>query len=170
MKKTLTFATAALFLAVPLYAQPAAPAQAGAAGPPTEVTYYGSARSAISNGDMIPADRASLLISGVSGGRAPAGQPNDTETQARGALKNIQGQLADHGLTMKDVVYLRAFVVPDPTKDNKMDMTGWGKAYGEFFGTAENPTKPARATIGVAQLVGNGQLIEIEIVAVYPKK
>jgi enamine deaminase RidA (YjgF/YER057c/UK114 family) len=162
--------------AVPAHAQPAA--ASASQTPPTEVTYFGSARSAISNGVILPADRAILYLSGVGPSRAqppagaPAGTPAptaDTKAQAQSELKNIAMQLADHGLSMKDVIYLRAYVVPDPAKDHKMDMMGWSAAYGEVFGTAENPTKPARATIGVAALVGADQLIEIEIIAAYPK-
>ena len=47
---------------------------------------------------------------------------------------------------------------------------GWNAAYREFFGTAENPTKTARATIGVAALVVPGWLVEVEAFAVYPPK
>jgi hypothetical protein len=36
------------------------------------------------------------------------------------------------------------------------------------FGTAANPTKTARSTIGVAALVNPLYLIEIEAFAVYP--
>jgi enamine deaminase RidA (YjgF/YER057c/UK114 family) len=175
MMKTLFALGSVLMLAAPAAAQSggAAPAQSG---PPSEVTYYGNPRSAISNGVLVPANRASMWVSGVGPSRA---NPNaatgsrdlygDTQTQATSILKNIEMQLKDHGLGMKDVIYLRAYVVPDPMKDHKMDMQGWSAAYGQFFGTTEQPNKPARATIGVAALVNADQLIEIEVVAVYPK-
>ncbi|HEX4347901.1 MAG TPA: Rid family hydrolase [Vicinamibacterales bacterium] len=179
MKKNLLVIASAILMtyALPAYAQRGAGGAAGAApatqinqttsGAPADVMYYGSSRSAISNGVMIPANRATLMMSGVAPGRmTPAG---DTKAQAESILKNIEGQLKDHGLTMKDVVYLRAYVVPDPAKDHKIDMMGWSAAYGEYFGTTDNPTKPARATIGVAQLVGADQLIEVEIIAAFPK-
>ncbi len=176
--KTLFFVGMALLLGMVAPARAQAPAAPASKTPPTEVTYFGSARSAISNGVILPADRATLYLSGVGPSRAqsPAGAPAgtaapaaDTKAQAQSELKNIAMQLADHGLSMKDVIYLRAYVVPDPAKDHKMDMMGWSAAYGEVFGTAENPTKPARATIGVAALVGADQLIEIEVIAAYPK-
>jgi hypothetical protein len=65
--------------------------------------------------------------------------------------------------------YLRAYLVPDPTKGSRIDMEGWTAAYGEVFGTAANPTKPARSTVGVSALVNADWLIEIEAVAVFPK-
>jgi enamine deaminase RidA (YjgF/YER057c/UK114 family) len=37
------------------------------------------------------------------------------------------------------------------------------------FGTAANPTKPARSTVGVSALVNPDWLIEIEAFAVFPK-
>jgi len=184
MKKHLVVIASAMLMAcaLPAYAQPGAggggrggaagatPAQQineTTSGPPADVMFYGSSRSAISNGVMNPANRAMLMMSGVAPGRmTPAG---DTAAQAENILANIQTQLKNHGLSMKDVVYLRAFVVPDPNKDKKIDMQGWSAAYAKYFGTPENPTKPARATIGVAALVGADQLIEIEIIAAYPK-
>jgi enamine deaminase RidA (YjgF/YER057c/UK114 family) len=71
---------------------------------------------------------------------------------------------------MKDVVYLRAYLVADPANGNKLDTAGWNAAYGEFFGTAENPTKPARSTVGVSALVNADWLIEVEAFAVFPEK
>jgi enamine deaminase RidA (YjgF/YER057c/UK114 family) len=144
--------------------------------PPAAVTFYGAPTAAISSGVVIPADRAFVWTSGTTPGiakkDAPAGSPErfgDTRTQATSILRNIQGQLEKQGLSMKDVVYLRAYLVPDKTKGNTIDMQGWSTAYGEFFGTAANPTKPARSTVGVSVLVNPEWLIEIEAFAVFPK-
>jgi enamine deaminase RidA (YjgF/YER057c/UK114 family) len=70
---------------------------------------------------------------------------------------------------MKDVVYLRCYLVADPAT-GKLDVDGWNAAYREFFGTAANPTKPARATVGVAALVVPLWLVEVEAFAVFPAK
>ncbi len=85
-------------------------------------------------------------------------------------LKNIEKVLAQQGLTMKDVVYLRVYVVADPIKGGRPDYEGWFKAYGEFFNNEKNPAKTARSTVGVQSLVSPDWLIEIEAVAVYPEK
>ena len=153
--------------------QPAAPP---ASGPPAEVTFYGNPTAAISSGVVIPAGRASVWISGttppVIKADAPAGAPErfgDTRTQAAGILRTIESQLTARGLTMKDVVYIRAYLVPDAAKEKKIDLAGWNAAYGEVFGTATNPTKTARSTVGVLALVNPDWLIEIEAFAVYPK-
>ena len=58
--------------------------------------------------------------------------------------------------------------MPDKEKGGQCDFKGWFEAYAQFFGTPENPTKPARSTVGVAALVSPAWLIEIEAVAVYP--
>jgi len=149
-----------------------------AAGAPQapSVTFVGSATSPISASVIIPANRASMWISGttppVLKADAPAGSRErygDTETQATGVLKNIEAQLAVQGLSMKDVVYMRAFLVPDRAKENRIDVAGWNAAYTKAFGTAANPTKTARSTVGVVQLVNPDFFIELEAFAVYPK-
>jgi enamine deaminase RidA (YjgF/YER057c/UK114 family) len=41
--------------------------------------------------------------------------------------------------------------------------------YTKYFGTAEQPNKPARSTVQVASLVAAGALIEVEVIAVRSK-
>jgi enamine deaminase RidA (YjgF/YER057c/UK114 family) len=164
-----------LMLAAPAMAQTPAAAAAPKA-PPAAVTFYGSPTSPISGGVAIPAGAAFVWTSGVGPpvvkADAPAGdiaRYGDTKTQAAGVLKIIETQLAAQGLTMKDVVYLRCYLVADPAK-GALDVDGWNAAYREFFGTAANPTKPARATVGVAALVVPLWLVEVEAFAVFPAK
>jgi enamine deaminase RidA (YjgF/YER057c/UK114 family) len=42
-------------------------------------------------------------------------------------------------------------------------------AYAKFFGTSEQPNKPARSTFQVAALVAQGALVEIEVQAAHHK-
>ena len=152
--------------------------QPTAAPPPAgEVTFYGSPNSAISSGVVIPAGRASLWTSGTTpsllNADAPAGSRErygDTETQAASILRMIETQLAGRGLAMKDVVYVRAYLVPDPEKNGTIDVAGWNAAYRAVFGTEANPTRTARSTVGVVALVNPDWLIEIEAFAVYPRE
>ena len=161
--------------------QPTAPAKppAGSASapatPPTDVKFYGNPNSPISSGVIIPPGRASIWVSGttppVLKADAPPGSRErfgDTKVQATGILKSIETQLTTHGLSMRDVVYIRAYLVPDPAKENKIDIAGWNAAYGEVFNTAANPVKTARSTVGVTALVNADWLIEIEAFAIYP--
>ena len=145
------------------------------AGPPEEVTFSGPDSSPISAMVAIPAGRAMLWTSGtvppVADGSIPAGSTaryGDTKTQGIGILRQIEARLKEAGLTLKDVVYLRVYVAADKSKEGKFDYPGWFEAYAQFFGTSENPVKPARSTVGVAGLVNSDWLIEIEAMAVYP--
>ncbi|MGI9175942.1 MAG: Rid family hydrolase [Rhodothermales bacterium] len=70
---------------------------------------------------------------------------------------------------LPDVAYLRVYLVADSEKDGLVDYRGWFNAYAQFFGTEENPTKPARSTVGVAGLVSPDWLIEVEAFAAYPE-
>lgn len=158
------------------HAQATAPAPPAVTrkAPPEAVTFYGSPSSPISGGVVIPSGAALVWTSGtvppVVKADAPAGDRErfgDTKTQAAGTLKAIETQLAAQGLTMADVVYLRAYLVADPAK-GAIDTDGWNAAYREVFGTAANPTKPARSTVGVSALVNPLWLIEIEAFAVFP--
>jgi enamine deaminase RidA (YjgF/YER057c/UK114 family) len=140
-----------------------------------QVKFYGNPSSPISSGVIIPAGKAQLWVSGTTppmlNASAPAGSRErygDTKTQASGVLRSIETQLKAQGLGLKDVVYLRAYLVPDPTKENRIDLAGWNAAYSEAFGTAANPTKTARSTVGVTALVNADFLIEIEAFAVFP--
>jgi enamine deaminase RidA (YjgF/YER057c/UK114 family) len=85
------------------------------------------------------------------------------ETQATSALTAIQGTLARLGLTMGDVVKMTVFMVADPT--GKLDFAGLMAGYKKFFGTTEQPNKPARSAVQVAALVAPGALVEIEVIA-----
>ena len=150
-------------------------AQKAAPAAPAQMKFIGTAASPISASVLIPAGRASMWISGttppVLKAEAAAGSRErygDTRTQASGILKNIEAQLIAQGLAMKDVAYVRAYLVADPAKENKIDLAGWNAAYSEVFGTAANPTKTARSTVGVAALVNADFLIEIEAFAVFP--
>ena len=131
----------------------------------------------ISSNVTVPANRGWFITSGtvapVADSTAAAGSRarfGDTKTQGMGILRQIQRQLAGEGLTLKDVVMLRVYVAPDPQMGGKFDFDGWFAAYAEFFARAENPTRVTRSTVGVAALVRPDFLIEIEAVAVYPKK
>ena len=146
-----------------------------AAQAPTSVVFSGSPQSPISSNVAVPANKAYFWTSGtvpaVADNSAPAGSParfGDTKAQGISILRNIETQLRDKGLTMKDVIYLRVYIVADKSKGNAFDYQGWFDAYAQFFGTQANPTKPSRSTVGVAGLVNPDWLIEIEAFAVYP--
>jgi len=146
------------------------------ADPPSEITFSGDDKSPIASAVAVPAGRAYFLTSGTvpslanKDGTSAYERFGDTYAQGMSCLKSIASLLAAKGLSLKDVVYLRVYVVPDPAKGGKTDFAGWFKAYGDFFNTKENPVKTARSTVGVTALVNPDWLIEIEAVAVYPER
>ena len=99
----------------------------------------------------------------------PPAWTSDTKTQSVSALKKIENILKEQGLGLGDVVQLEAFLAGDPTKGDMMDFVGWNTAYLQFFGTAEQPNKPVRATVQVAHLAAPGAMIEVMVTAVRPK-
>ena len=161
----------------PAFTTTPAPLAAPASVPETVTFLPGGPASPISAGVTVPAGQALLFTSGtvppVLDDKAPAGSRErygDTKTQGTGALKQIEAQLRKAGLGLQDVIYLRVYVAADKAKEGRFDFPGWFEAYGLFFGTPENPVKPARSTVGVAGLVNPDWLIEIEAVAAYPNK
>jgi len=64
------------------------------------------------------------------------------------------------------VVMMHVFLVGDPANGGKMDFAGMMTGYTQFFGTREQPNKPARSAVQVAGLAAPGALVEIEVIAV----
>ncbi len=93
----------------------------------------------------------------------------DTQMQAMSALTKIQALLKEQGLDMKDVVKMTVFLAGDPAKGGKLDFAGLQASYTQFFGTAEQPNKPARSAVQVAALAAPWALLEIEVIAVRSK-
>ncbi|HUO03126.1 MAG TPA: Rid family hydrolase [Rhizomicrobium sp.] len=107
---------------------------------------------------MVPAGFDTYYISGS------AGKGANTEEQAAATLEGLKGQLAKLGLTMGDVVQAHVFLAPDPAT-GKMDFAGMNKSWFKYFGTADQPNKPARAAFQVGALAGRDALVEIEFIA-----
>ena len=139
----------------------------------TGAIYRGNPASAISSSVTIPEGKKYFYSSGTLGPvidstAAPGTRERygDTKTQAIGILEKFKADLAKEGLGLGNIVFMRVYVAPD-IQTGKMDFQGWFDAYAQYFGTKENPIKPSRSTIGIAQLVNTDRFIEIEIVAVY---
>jgi len=94
----------------------------------------------------------------------------DTKAQAFSVLSKIQTLLRAQGLDMKDVVKMTVFLAGDPDKGGKLDFAGLQASFTQFFGTKEQPNKPARSAMQVAALVAPGALVEIEAIAAKGKQ
>lgn len=117
------------------------------------------------------------LTAPVLDANAPAGsygRRGDMRTQARNTLARLKENIAGVGLTLADVVYVRAFLGPDANQGGTFDVDAWNAAYLEFFNNPAQPHKPARVTMTSPSFASNGSrqsdtLIEIEFVAAFPK-
>jgi enamine deaminase RidA (YjgF/YER057c/UK114 family) len=127
----------------------------------------------ILRGVRVPANQTYFYTSGIVA--APMETPTDTlnpygdtYTQSLSTLRRIETILSDAQLQMKDVIFLRIYLVADPNRNGQIDFDGWFRAYQEFFNNDQNPNKVARTTLGVAALARPELLVEIEAVAIYP--
>jgi enamine deaminase RidA (YjgF/YER057c/UK114 family) len=94
----------------------------------------------------------------------------DVTSQTVGVLKDLQRFLESQKLTLGDVVMMRVYLGGDPAKEGKVDFAGMTAGYTQFFGTKEQPHKPARTTLQVVlPAASRGALIEVDLVAVRPK-
>lgn len=107
-----------------------------------------------------------LYLSGVIDSSIAKGQVGDTETQTTHVIEAIQQALEAQKLSLGDIVMMHAYLAGDPAHDGKMDFAGFMAGYTKFFGTKEQPNKPARSAMQVAALALPGALVEIEVIAV----
>jgi enamine deaminase RidA (YjgF/YER057c/UK114 family) len=136
------------------------------------IMHVQKAESPIAGMVIVPPGATTYYVSGMTGPVTDPAAPKgtmaaygDTKTQTIGALTRIKDALAEQKLGFADVVSMRVYLVGDPAKDGKMDFAGMMEGYRQFFGTAEQPNKPARTTVQVAALAGPGLMVEIEVVA-----
>jgi enamine deaminase RidA (YjgF/YER057c/UK114 family) len=108
-----------------------------------------------------------LYLSGTLDPDVSKPPAKDTKAQTIGALQAIQKALAAQKLTLGDVVMMHVYLAADPNT-GKMDFAGFMGGYTQFFGTKEQPNKPARSAMQVAALAAPGALVEIEVIAVKP--
>jgi enamine deaminase RidA (YjgF/YER057c/UK114 family) len=130
----------------------------------------------ISSTVTVPAGTDTVYLSGMTppvvdqnAKGSPAMFGGNTQAQTLGTLKRIEEVLKSQNLTMGDVVMMHVYLVGDPATEGKMDFAGMMAAYTQFFGTKEQPNKPARTTVQVAALGAPGMFVEIEVIAAKPK-
>ena len=108
-------------------------------------------------GTLSPAVRVGDLVF-VSGQGAARGD-STIDAQTTTELTKIQNILQAAGTSMDNVVKCQVFMT------DKAEFQAMNAAYQKFF--PSNP--PARTTVVVAALVGNGAKVEIECIAAMPK-
>lgn len=147
-------------------------AAAGGAQAQGIVRHEGSAQSPILTGVSVPADARYLYLSGQVPAVADSSKPatdaaawGDTKTQAISTFRKIEALLKAQGYDLRDVIKLTVFLVGDPKLGGRLDFAGFNEAYGQFFGTAQQPNKVARSVVQVAALANPRFLVEIEATA-----
>ncbi len=132
-----------------------------------------AANSPFASSVVVPPGYTTYYISGsgplVADPNAPAGSVQrlgNTGTQTASTLEGLRQKMAALGITFADVVQGRVYLAADPYNGGKMDYAAMNAAWMKVFGSPDQPNKPARATVQVANLVVPGALVEIELVAV----
>lgn len=148
------------------------PAAAHAETAPVNRVYAGS--FPIAESVAVPPGYTTIYVSGLvpsvthpDAEKGTLAAYGDTEAQTESVIQNIRKALQAQGADLKDIVSMRVYLVADPAT-GKMDFSGMMKAYTRYFGTSEQPNKPARAAFQVAALASPAFLVEIEVVAVKP--
>jgi len=118
---------------------------------------------------VAPPGSTTVYVSGITpgavSGQGAGAEYGDTKTQTVSILGRISDILKSQNMGMGDVAMMRVFLVADPAK-GAMDFAGMNEGFRQFFGTAEQPNKPARITMQIVQLANPKFLVEIEAQAV----
>ena len=127
-------------------------------------------RVPLPNGSTFPISQGvwvgnTLYLSGMLDPELGKTSVRDTKTQTIGAIQSVQKALAGQKLSLGDVVMMHVYLAPEPAT-GKMDFPGFMAGYSQFFGTKEQPNKPARSAMQVAALDAPTGLVEIEVIAV----
>ena len=139
-----------------------------------KIEHLGNPSSAIASMVYVPAGTDVLYVSGIEASpanpNAPKGSPEyfgDTETQLNNILTKMKAALAAKNMGMGDVAMLRIYCGPDPALGNKCDTAGMARSFTKFFGTPDQPNKPARSMFMAGDLAHQpGQLLEVDAEAV----
>jgi enamine deaminase RidA (YjgF/YER057c/UK114 family) len=139
-----------------------------AAASAQEITrVYGNPDSPIASLVAVPAGSDLVFVSGATPGAQGQPRPVGTEAQTLDVLAKIDALLKAQNMTMGDVVMMRVSLGVDPDKGGHADRAGMNAAFKTFFGTKDQPNKPARTTVAVTDM-NPGMFVEIDAVAAKP--
>lgn len=108
----------------------------------------------------IPPGAETMYLSGSGARPMEDGSWGDMKQQTVNTFERFKQTLETQGWSMSDIVQVRAFAVAG---GDGLDIAGFNEGYAQFFGTADNPNKPVRSFVEIADLVVDGWLVEIEI-------
>ena len=125
-----------------------------------------SPTAVISSNVSIPPGSRIIYLSGSTASPVDPAKPEefgDTKAQTLSILTKMKASLDAMGLGMGDIVKMNVFLV-SPTPGGHMDSPAMNEVFKTFFGTPEQPNRPARSTVQVAALGRATTLVEIEAV------
>ena len=125
-----------------------------------------SPTAVISSNVSIPPGSRIIYLSGSTASPVDPAKPEefgDTKAQTLSILTKMKASLEAMGLGMGDIVKMNVFLV-SPTPGGHMDSPAMNEVFKTFFGTPEQPNRPARSTVQVAALGRATTLVEIEAV------
>jgi enamine deaminase RidA (YjgF/YER057c/UK114 family) len=127
-----------------------------------------SPTAVISSTVTVPPGSKIVYLSGSVASPLDPAKPEDlgdTKAQTLSILTKMKATLEGMGMTMGDMVKMNVFLVGVPEREGKMDSPAMNEVFKTFFGTPEQPNKPARSTVQVAALGRPYVLVEIEGIA-----
>ena len=132
-----------------------------------QVKRVGPPGPGISSVVVVPPGYGVVYVAGLTAGGAgaPITPGMDTKAQSLIVFEKLKAALAAEGLTFADVTMMNVYLAGDPAKVGKMDAAGMNEAYRQYFGTPEQPNKPARVTVQVAALGSPITFVEISLQA-----
>ncbi|KRP43615.1 Enamine deaminase RidA, house cleaning of reactive enamine intermediates, YjgF/YER057c/UK114 family [Pseudomonas libanensis] len=122
----------------------------------------------ISQTVTVPASASLVFVSGTLPDLVDPSVPGvfgDTEVQTVSVFNKLRQILSQHDLDLGDIVQLRVFLVGTEETDGKLDFAGLQRGYTQYFGTPQQPNKPARTALQVVALPLPGALVEVEAIA-----
>lgn len=122
----------------------------------------------ISQTVTVPASASLIFVSGTLPDLVDPTVPGvfgNTEVQTVSVFNKLRQILRQQDLDLGDIVQLRVFLVGAEETGGKLDFAGLQRGYTQFFGTPEQPNKPARTALQVVALPLPGALVEIEAIA-----
>lgn len=137
------------------------------AAPKEAITRTGAPTGVIASTVTVPAGTKLVFLSGSTASPVDPAKPDelgDTRQQTLSILTKMKAGLEAMGMTLGDIVKINVFLVA-PTPGGRMDSAAMNDVFKTFFGTPEQPNKPARSTVQVSQLGRPTTYVEIEGIA-----